>query len=215
MKKAVISLSWWLDSTTLLYHMVSKWYEVEAISFYYWQNHSKELDFAALTCKKLNVRHTLVDISFIWKLFKSSLLSWASEIPEWHYEEESMKSTVVPSRNLILASICIWYAQSIWAEVVALWVHWWDHAIYPDCRKEFIEKLDKIAEVSDWNKTNIYSPFIAMNKWEIVKEWLSLDVDFSLTWTCYKWWEKPCWVCWSCQERAEAFEVNNSTDPTV
>lgn len=206
MKKAVVVMSWWLDSTTLLYKIISEWYKPTAISVNYWQNHKKELDFAKKTCEKLWVEHHIINCPFIWELFKSSLISWADAIPEWDYREENMKSTVVPSRNLILGSIAIWYAQSIWADIVALWVHWGDHTIYPDCRPEFIEKLNEIAQISDWNKVEIYCPYLNSSKIDIVEDWLKLWVDYSLTWTCYKWGEKPCGKCWSCTERLEAFE---------
>lgn len=211
-KKAVMILSGGLDSTTLLYKLINEWYEVNAISFFYWQNHSKELECAKKTCEKLWVNHKLVDISFLKDLLKSSLLDWAEAIPEWHYQAENMKATVVPNRNMIFTAIAVWYGQSIGAEIVALWIHNWDHDIYPDCREEFIQKLNDVVEISDRNKISLYYPLINMDKWDIVKIGLELWVDYWLTWTCYKWLEKACGKCWSCVERIEAFEKNWEKD---
>lgn len=213
MKKAVMILSGGLDSTTLLYKLIDEWYEVNAISFFYWQNHSKELECAKKTCEKLWVNHKLVDISFLKDLLKSSLLDWADAIPEWHYQVENMKATVVPNRNMIFTSIAVWYGQSIGADIVALGIHNGDHDIYPDCREEFIEKLNDVVEISDWNKISLYYPLINMNKADIVKEWLGLWVDYWLTWTCYKGLDKPCGKCGSCTERLEAFKKIWTVDP--
>lgn len=208
LKKAVVVLSWGLDSTVLLYEVVSKWYEPYAITFNYGQKHNKEVEFAKKTCEYLWIEHKIVDVSFLKDLLDSALLDDNKEIPEWDYKEENMKSTVVPSRNLIFSSIAIGYWQSIGAEIVALWVHWGDHTIYPDCRKEFIEKLNEVAKISDWNYIELYCPFTDLSKSDIVGIGKDLDVDFSLTWSCYKWGEKPCWKCWTCVERLEAFRDN-------
>lgn len=207
-EKAVVVMSGWLDSTVLLYKIIDEWYEPYAISFNYWQKHSKELECAKKTCEKLWVSHKIVDISFLKDLLDSSLLNDEEEIPEGDYREETMKSTVVPSRNLIFSSIAIGYGQSIWAKVVALWVHGGDHTIYPDCREEFISKLNEVAKISDWNEIELYCPFVNISKTDVVKIWHDLDVDFSLTWSCYKWGEKPCGKCWTCVERLEAFHDN-------
>lgn len=207
-EKAVVVMSGWLDSTVLLYKIISEWYEPYAISFNYWQKHSKELECAKKTCEKLWVNHKIVDVSFLKDLLDSSLLNDNEEIPEWDYREETMKSTVVPSRNLIFSSIAIGYWQSIWAKVVALGVHGGDHTIYPDCREEFINKLNEVAKISDWHYIELYCPFVNISKTDVVKIWHDLDVDFSLTWSCYKWGEKPCGKCWTCVERLEAFHDN-------
>lgn len=214
-KKAVVVLSWGLDSTTLLYKIIKEWYQVEAITFFYGQKHSKEIDMARATCEKLWVSHKLIDVLFLKDLLKSSLTSDEQEVPEWHYEEENMKSTVVPNRNMIFASIAAGYALSIWAKIVALGVHGGDHAIYPDCRADFFEKLNKAIEICDRNNVSLYAPYLVGNKTTILTEWIELWVDYSLTRTCYKWGDKPCWKCWSCRERQEAFEQNNIQDPLL
>lgn len=211
--KAVVVMSGWLDSTVLLYKVIDQWYKPYVLSFNYGQKHSKELECAKQTCKNLNLNHKIIDISFLKDLLESSLLDDSKEIPEGDYRDENMKQTVVPSRNLIFSSIAIWYGQSIWADVVALWVHWGDHTIYPDCRKEFIDKLDEIAQISDWHKIKLYCPFVDISKSDIVKIWHDLWVDFSLTWSCYKGGEQPCGKCGTCVERLEAFKDNWLIDP--
>ena len=211
-EKAVVVVSGWLDSTTLLYKIIDEWYEPYVLSFNYGQKHSKELECAKKTCEKLWCNHKIVDISFLKDLLESSLLNEDEEVPEGDYREENMKSTVVPSRNLIFSSIAIGYGQSIWAKIVALWVHGGDHTIYPDCREEFINKLNEVAKISDRHYIELYCPFVDISKTDVVKIWKDLWVDFSLTWSCYKWGEKPCWKCGTCTERLEAFRENGLED---
>ena len=211
--KWLVILSGGMDSTTVLYKAVKQCDEVEAITFNYWQNHSKEIDFAKKSCKKLDVKHKIVDITFMKNLSKSALTNWANSIPEWHYEEENMKQTVVPNRNMILTAIAAWYATNIGASKLYLWVHSWDHAIYPDCRPEFIESLQKTLEVGMWEDLEIKTPYLDNDKIGIIADGKKLGVPYEDTWTCYKGEWKACWKCWSCQERLEAFEENNIEDP--
>lgn len=207
MTKTVIILSWWMDSTTLLYKLINQWKEIHAISFDYWQKHKKELEYAKATCDKIWCSHSIVDLSNITKLISNSSLTSDQEVPEWHYAEENMKQTVVPNRNMIMASIAIGYAVNIWANEVALWVHAGDHAIYPDCRPEFIELLNQIWHIANFDPIKIYAPYVEwVDKWDIVIEWLWYWVDYALTWTCYKWEWSPCWKCGSCMERLLAFK---------
>ncbi len=209
--KTVIILSWWLDSTTLLYRLINEWKEIYALSLDYWQKHLIELQKAKQTCKKLWINHKILKIHFLNEITENSLTRKDIEVPEWHYESESMKNTVVYNRNPIMANIALSYALTIWADEIALWIHSWDHHIYEDCRPEALEALQKTADI--WNKwIKFIAPYLNTNKWGIVKEWLKLWVDYSLTHTCYKWWEIACWKCWSCQERLEAFEKNGEKD---
>lgn len=211
--KSIIILSGGLDSTTLLYKLLSEGKEVFAISFDYGQRHKKELLMANATCEKLGVSHKIVDLTCITDLISNSALTSDIDVPEGHYADENMKKTVVPNRNMIMASIAIGYAVNIGADEVALGVHAGDHAIYPDCRPEFIQSLRDISAIANYEAVKIYAPFLFLSKGDIVKEGLFLNVDYSLTWTCYKGEELPCGKCGSCTERLEAFAVNNSVDP--
>jgi len=215
MEKVIVILSGGLDSTTLLYDILNEnKYEVHAMSFNYGQNHSKEIDLAKQTCEKLNVEHKIIDISFLGKelFYNSTLVQGAEEIPEGHYQEDNMKSTVVPMRNLILISLVGAYASTIGATKIYYGAHAGDHEIYPDCRKEFIESLKETLKLADWSEISLEAPYSDISKIDIVKKGLELNVDYSLTWTCYKGNDKACGKCGSCVERVEAFEENNSKD---
>ena len=131
-----------------------------------------------------------------------------------HYAGENMKNTVVPNRNMILISIAAAYAMGK-ADADALYygAHSGDHTIYPDCRPEFIQHLSETVKLADWNPVTLEAPFSDIDKGDIVKIGLKLGVDFSLTHTCYNGTRPACGVCGSCNERLEAFEKNNTTDP--
>lgn len=213
--KSVIILSGGMDSVSLLYKLVAENKEVSAISFYYGQKHSRELEMAKLNCQKLNIHHEIVDISNITKLISNSALTGDIEVPKGHYEDENMKKTVVPNRNMIMASIAISYTVNIDADEIALGVHAGDHAIYPDCREIFIDALRAIAKVANYKEIGVYTPYLKIDKGDIVADGLKNGVDYSLTWTCYEGKEKPCKECGSCSERIEAFEKNNMIDPLL
>lgn len=214
MNKAVVVLSGWMDSTTVLYKLLAEKKEVYAISFFYNQKHKIELERAKATCEKLWVSHKIIDISFLNDITENALTNANIEIPKGHYEDESMKQTVVYNRNPIMANIALSYALTIWANEVALWIHSGDHAIYEDCRPEALDALNKTADI--WEKgIKFTAPYINTNKAWIIEDWLNLWVDYTLTHTCYEWGEKACGKCWSCQERIEWFLENNIIDPIV
>lgn len=214
--KMVVVLSGGLDSTTLLYKAIKRQggaEYVKAISFDYGQRHRRELDMAAKTCKVLGVDHKIVDLSCLKDILKGSALTDDIEVPEGHYEDANMKATVVPNRNMIMASIAIGYAVSLDFDVIALGVHAGDHAIYPDCRPEFIGALAHLSNMANYKRVGMYCPYLFSNKGEIIKDGIDLGVDYSLTLTCYNGQEKACGKCGSCQERLEAFELNEIKDP--
>jgi 7-cyano-7-deazaguanine synthase len=212
--KTVLIMSGGLDSTTLLYELLSMGHEVYALSFDYGQRHVRELAAADATCQALKVNHVVASLTSLTPLLNHSALTNPHvPIPQGGYREESMKLTVVPARNLIMASIGIGYAANIGAGAVALGVHSGDHAIYPDCRPKFIFALDVVARLAHFTEIAIMTPFLFCSKGAIVKRGLQLGVDYSLTWTCYEGGNKPCGKCGSCVERAEAFAVNHAEDP--
>lgn len=142
MKDSVIIVSGGLDSITLLYDKAET--IALAISFDYGQNHGKkELPYAEYHCQKLGIPHITIPLTFMHQYFKSSLLEGAEAIPEGHYEEENMKSTVVPFRNGIMLAIATGIAESHELKRVYIANHGGDHTIYPDCRPEFIDAMDK------------------------------------------------------------------------
>lgn len=211
--KTIVVLSGGMDSTTLLYRMLNEGNEVKAISFNYGQRHSRELEQASRTCKKLGVEHKIVDISFIKEIVSNSALTGDIPVPEGHYEAESMKLTVVPNRNMIMASIAIGWAVNLDYDEIALGVHAGDHTIYPDCRPEFIDALSEIAAVANFKSIGIVAPYLYSDKGDIAIEGKRLGVDYSSTQTCYVGTAIPCGRCGACQERAEAFRKAEELDP--
>lgn len=211
--KTIVVLSGGLDSTTLLYKMRKESKDIKAISFDYGQKHKKELEQARATCNLLQVDHKVINIDFIREIISHSSLTSSESIPEGHYEDANMKSTVVPNRNMILASLAIGYAVNEDFDTVALGVHGGDHAIYPDCRPEFIDALNKVSLISNYLPVKVIAPYINTDKAGIISDGIKLGVDYSKTWTCYNGRERACGRCGSCQERLEAFRLNNIKDP--
>ena len=212
-KKVVIIYSGGMDSYTSLHLARQQGYDVHAVSFNYGQRHSKELIYAKAVTEKYAIPHKIVDISSINQLIGGSSLTDDIDVPEGHYEEESMKQTVVPNRNMILLSMAVGYAVSIDAEAVYFGAHSGDHAIYPDCRTEFVDAMNAVCAIANYAPIAIRAPFLKDDKVEILKIGLKLGLDYNETWTCYNGREKACGKCGSCQERLAAFEQNNSVDP--
>lgn len=125
-----------------------------------------------------------------------------------------MKKTVVPNRNMILLAVAIAKAVSVGARFVAYGAHAGDHAIYPDCRPEFVEAMKTAAGLADWTKVEILAPFIKSTKADIAKTGARLGVPFEMTWSCYKGGEIHCGKCGTCTERREAFQLAKIDDPT-
>ena len=181
-KTAVLSLSGGLDSTSLLLHLLNNSYNVYGLTFNYGQRHNLEIEkaknnIALLQSFNFNIKHQVIDISDCINILSSSLTNQNIDIPEGHYEEESMKSTVVPNRNAIFASIIYGYALSIFKKInspihVALGVHAGDRTIYPDCRKEFYIKIMDAFKEGNWDsdKISLYLPYINLNKSKILKD---------------------------------------------
>lgn len=213
MKDSVIIVSGGLDSITLLY---DKKDEIAlGISFDYGSNHNqKEIPYAKYHCEHLGIKHITINLGFIHQYFKSSLLEGADAIPEGNYDDANMKSTVVPFRNGIMLSIAIGVAESNGLKKVFIANHGGDHAIYPDCRPSFIKAIDAAAEAGTYVKARVVAPYTNITKSDIVTKGVSLGIDYSKTWSCYKGHEKHCGKCGTCTERKEAFRLAGVPDPT-
>lgn len=234
-KLAVLSLSGGMDSTSLLLHLLKEGYEVSAISFYYGQKHSIELErvrknLEYLKSLGIEIEHNIVDLSSIMSTFHSALTDPDFSVPEGHYADENMKKTVVSNRNAIFSSIVYGKAHSLATKYnidvsICLGTHSGDHSIYPDCRPEFHRALDYAFRIGNWDSERIssYLPYLEGDKFTILQDAIEscsvLELDFNIifrnTNTCYQPTEdgRSCGRCGSCTERLEAFDKLKIKDP--
>ena len=203
MKDSVIIVSGGMDSVTLLYEMKER--IALGISFDYGSNHNKrEIAFARLHCERLNIRHIVIDLDFMHRYFKSSLLEGADAIPEGNYADENMRSTVVPFRNGIMLAIAAGVAESNGLKYLMIANHGGDHTIYPDCRPEFISAMSAATKAGTYPGIEVLAPYTNITKGEIALRGKALGVNYAETWSCYKGGDKPCGKCGTCIERREA-----------
>lgn len=213
MKDSLIIVSGGMDSTTLLYERAED--IALALSFDYGSNHNaREIPFARLHSQRLGIPHITIPLDFMVRYFKSSLLEGADAIPEGHYTDESMRSTVVPFRNGVMLSIAIGIAESEGLKHVMMANHAGDHAIYPDCRANFVEAMSNAAVAGTYVGVDIVAPYTNMTKGEIALRGKELGIDYSLTWSCYKGGACHCGKCGTCVERREALAYANIIDNT-
>lgn len=215
-KQVVVLVSGGLDSITALYQTAQEHEVLAGLSFHYGaKHHAKELPEAAYHCRRLGVPHQVIELGFVPSFFKSDLLESGGAIPDGHYEEATMKATVVPFRNGIMLAIAAGLAESCGANGLVIAAHAGDHAIYPDCRETFMQALEQAIQLGTYAEIALLRPFIAMTKAQIVAHGHKLGVDYSRTWSCYKGGEMHCGTCGTCIERREAFLLAGVTDPTA
>jgi 7-cyano-7-deazaguanine synthase len=219
MSVVVTTLSGGLDSVTLAHELVAGGRDVIGLSFDYGQRHAKEIESAKRCADRLAAEHHVVDLRSVGALLTGSALTDAAvPVPEGHYTDESMAATVVPNRNAIMLSVAVGVAVARGAEAVATAVHAGDHAIYPDCRPEFIEAIEHEARVANegfiTDGFQVLAPFLHVAKDEIVRRGAALGVPFEETWSCYLGEALHCGRCGTCVERREAFELAGVHDPT-
>ena len=209
----VMLFSGGLDSTTLLWALAPN---VKALLVDYGQRHHVELEHAAELCVDARVGFDIVDLSHINPLIATGSQAGRDEVPEGHYAEESMRATVVPNRNMIMLAIAIGHAVKIGAYKVQLAVHAGDHAVYPDCRPEFISAMNEAAILGNaWTPVRVIAPYIHMTKAQIVRLGTMIHVPYEKTWSCYKGLQFHCGKCGTCVERREAFQLAEVKDPTI
>lgn len=213
MKDSVIVVSGGMDSITLLY---DKKEEIAlAVTFDYGSKHNaREIAWAKVHCGRLGIRHIVIKLDFMQKYFTSSLLEGGDEIPEGHYADENMKSTVVPFRNGIMLSVAAGIAESNGLKKILIANHGGDHTIYPDCRPEFIGAMDRAIANGTYEDVRIYAPYTNITKADIAKIGKRLGIDYSETWSCYKGGERHCGKCGTCIERKEAMALAGIDDRT-
>ena len=213
-KDALIIYSGGLDSTVLLYDRRDT--IALAVTFDYGSNHAiHEKRCAAYHCQLLGIEHLVIDLDFFRVNMPSSLTSGADAVPEGRYDDSNMRSTVVPFRNGIMLSIACGIAESRGLHEVLMSNHSGDHAIYPDCRPQFVDAMSKAMQAGTYEGVSLVAPYTDFSKTEIVRRGASLGVDFSHTYSCYKGAEHHCGRCGTCTERKEAFSEAGVDDPTI
>jgi 7-cyano-7-deazaguanine synthase len=198
MKKAVLSLSGGMDSSSLLLHLLANGYEVTALGFDYGQKHKVELERATSLVQYINdgydsevenipyqkVNFQIIKLDGLSQLLNSSLVTGGNDVPEGHYEQDNMKETVVPNRNKIFSSLIQAVALSIATKnigddctvgepvEIAMGIHAGDHAIYPDCRQEFRDIDFEAFRAGNWDSelVDVTTPYLHENKFTILED---------------------------------------------
>lgn len=213
MKDSVIIVSGGMDSVTLLHEMKDR--IALGVSFDYGSNHNaREIAFAGLHCERLGIRHIVIKLDFMCRYFKSSLLEGAGAVPEGHYEDDNMKSTVVPFRNGIMLSVAAGIAESNGLRYLMIANHGGDHAIYPDCRPEFIRAMSDATKYGTYPGIEIIAPYTCITKSDIARKGKALGINYAETWSCYKGGDRHCGRCGTCVERKEALRDAGIEDLT-
>lgn len=221
MRKAVVLLSGGLDSSTTAAIAKSEGFELYAISFDYGQRHSRELDSARAVAKSLGVSDHVV-MSFDMRRIGGSALTDEIDVPLDRAADEMANGipvTYVPARNTIFLSFALAYAETIGAHDIFIGVSQVDYSGYPDCRSEFIEAFEQMANlatkagVERKKRLRIHTPLALLSKAETIKRGLDLGVEYSLTWSCYLGGERACGRCDSCKLRLAGFSQAGAKDP--
>lgn len=216
-RRVVALLSGGLDSSTLLFAAKKYAAEVRTVSFFYGQRHRRELDAARNIGNFLGVPGVIFDLSVPFRIIsevsRSSLIS-DNPVPDGHYAQENMVQTIVPNRNMIMASMAIGFAQALGYDTVAIAAHAGDHFVYPDCRPDFLISLSRTALLATEDQVQVLAPFAYLSKTDIVIQGSRFQVPFDLTYSCYKGGERHCGTCGTCTERIESFRDTGIPDPT-
>lgn len=213
-KDSIIVLSGGMDSVTLLHEYKDR--IALAVTFDYGSLHNaREIECASVNCRNLGIEHIVIPLAFIGEYFKSSLLESPEAIPEGNYNDENMKSTVVPFRNGIMLSVACGLAESRGLQHVMLANHSGDHAIYPDCRPGFVRAMSEALSEGTYDHITILAPYTDISKNDIACHGREMGIDYALTYSCYKGGERHCGKCGTCRERREAMAAAGIDDPTV
>jgi 7-cyano-7-deazaguanine synthase len=223
LKRAVVLLSGGLDSATVLAIARSKGYDLYALSFSYGQRHIWELQAASRVAESIGVvKHRTATIDL--RIFGGSALTDDIDVPKGRSNEAMSRGipiTYVPARNTIFLSFALAWAEVLGSSDIFIGVNALDYSGYPDCRPEFIEAFETMANlatkagVEGRQALKIHTPLIAMSKAEIIQKGIELGVDYSLTSSCYdpSATGEPCGECDSCLLRQKGFSENGLEDP--
>ncbi|HMP90949.1 MAG TPA: 7-cyano-7-deazaguanine synthase QueC [Kiritimatiellia bacterium] len=223
-KKAVVLLSGGLDSATALAIAIKEGYECHALSFRYGQRHSLELTCAERQSRRMGVvEHKIADIDL--RIFGGSALTAELDVPKGRSHDDmsaGIPITYVPARNTIFLSFALAWAEVLEAGDIFIGVNALDYSGYPDCRPEYIDAYEKMANlatragVEGTTKITIHTPLISMTKAQIIRTGLDLGVDYKLTISCYDPMKdgKPCGKCDACLLRRKGFSELGIEDPS-
>ncbi len=213
-RDSLLVLSGGMDSTTMLHEYAGR--IALAVTFNYGSNHNaREIECARYNCGQLGIELVEVAMPFVGELFESSLLSGADAIPEGDYDDDNMRSTVVPFRNGIMLAVAAGLAESRGLHTLMLANHGGDHAIYPDCRAGFVEAMSRAIAEGTYDHIEIFAPYTGLTKTDIARRGAALGIDYSHTYSCYKGGERHCGRCGTCTERRQAFADSGIADPTL
>ncbi|WP_010498598.1 7-cyano-7-deazaguanine synthase QueC [Paenibacillus elgii] len=223
MKKAVVILSGGLDSTTCMGMAQDAGYDVYPITFDYGQRQRREIENARQVAEfyKTASRHKVIALGFLKEFGGSALTDESIEVPpagESGAVDSDIPVTYVPGRNLLFLSIATSYAETIGAEAIYIGVNALDYSGYPDCRPEFIRKVEEVMALAtrvgvEGGPIRIETPLIHWTKAEIIREGMRLGVPYHLTTSCYNGQEEACGVCDSCRLRMKGFDEAGTADP--
>jgi len=221
MKKAVVLLSGGLDSATCLYWAKSQGYDCYCLVFDYGQRHKKEIKHSLQIATAAKCPYFVVNISLPWK--GSSLLDKSIPVPLSTANRQpptAIPNTYVPARNTIFLSFALSYAEAIGAEAIVIGVNALDYSGYPDCRLNYFEAMQKMANLAtkagvEGKKIKILTPLLHKTKAQIVKLGTKLKVPYQYTWSCYRGDARPCGTCDSCILRAKGFREAEIADPAI
>lgn len=213
MKSSLLVLSGGMDSVTMLYEYADR--IALAVNFHYGSNHNeRETECARYQCKKLGIELLEINLDFMGEYFHSSLLDGPEAVPEGSYTDDNMRSTVVPFRNGIMLAVAAGIAESNGLTHLLIASHAGDHAIYPDCRKGFIDAMGRAIEEGTYEDISLLAPYSALTKTQIAAIGKQLGVDYAHTYSCYRGAEKHCGRCATCVERREALREAGIDDTT-
>lgn len=220
MTATVVAVSGGLDSVTLAHDLAAAGHDLTLVSFDYGQRHARELACAAACGERLGAAYHAVDLRSVGALLSGSALTDPTvAVPDGHYTDASMRSTVVPNRNAILLAVATGLAVAVGAEAIATAVHAGDHPIYPDCRPAFVAAFEAMARVANEGFVDpgfaVLAPYLGWEKSDIVARGAALGVPFAQTWSCYRGGDEHCGRCGTCVERSEAFALAGVPDPTT
>lgn len=190
---------------------------VYAVGVNYGQRHIKELDAAETIRDTLGVRSATLDLTGYGRSVTSALTA-DIDVPDGHYADDNMKITVVPGRNAVMLTAVAGMAASLTDEdhpaAIVTAVHAGDHAVYADCRPEFIDAIGAAIRAGVRDNITVWAPFVHKTKTDIARIAAEIDAPVDLSWSCYKGGDVHCGTCGTCVERKEAFSDAGLTDPT-